>query len=773
MKRFVSFTLAVMMIISMLMCGTAVSYAASGVTLSYTFTGAEAKDAGFAEGTISLKVTQSAAAGNYYLYWADNTKALDGYRQVATLNVANGGTGTYKMLDHTAIPPKATQLIAIKSSSVPTNKNVSNAAATFAIPSSKKLSSTSTLYTFGAFSDPQLANDSYGEGRYPNDETHFKKALETFAQRNVDFLVSSGDTVNDQNGGVTYATEYQRYQKILAESSFVNPVWEANGNHDVHVNWKSGTAQLNKPFVMGTGVDSTAATIKANKPYFEMTEPKTGDHFIFLAQEGGFYTNEKDQFSNAQLTWLEGLLKKYSNDGKNIFIMEHANVEGWGSGDKATAPYYYDLGMKKSQPSTAKFIKLMEQYKECVIITGHTHLELGAHLNFSDNNGTSSVMMHNSAIGGVRRLVNGSVNRDPVLGLSEGYFVDVYKDYIIFNGANLYSNEIMPDCTYIIPFNTSAVTPPEQPSTEPPKPSTEAPSTEAPSTEAPSTQAPSTEAPSTQAPSTEAPSTEAPSTEPPTNPPYVKYGDVNLDYKVNVMDATEIQRYKALIVQIYDEQVVNADVDADGFVSVLDATEIQRFVAKIISVFPADKVKKSVAATSADDVASLLKTAKSELSSYYQYASFDQYMALKKVVKELEKSGDKSQAAYNKLDAAYDKFHEILNALGVVTGGDGTIDVYFTNVPNWSNVNAYVWGSSPKAAWPGEAMTYVGTNGQNQKVYRFTIPVGVYTNIIFNNGSTQTVDLTLSNTENEGFYTTTMSGGKYNCETYEVPYDTY
>ncbi len=759
MKKVIATVLAVLVLMSTIVCSVGVITAASGVTLSYSFTGGESNKAGFAEGTISLKVTSSSAAGNYYLYWADNTKALDGYRQLATLNVANGATGTYKMLDHTAIPPKATQLIAIKSSSTPTNKNVSNAAATYTIPANKKLTDTTTLYQFGAFSDPQIANDSYGSNSYPNDETHWAKALETFAKRNVDFLVSSGDTVNDQNGGVTYAAEYQRYQKILADSSYANPVWEANGNHDVHVNWKSSTPQLNKPFVMGTGVDSTAATIKANKPYFEMTEPKTGDHFIFMAQEGGFYTDQKDQFTTAQLNWLEGLLKKYNGDGKNIFIMEHANVENWGSGDKYPSPYY-DLGLLKSQASTARFIKLMETYKECVIITGHTHLELGAHLNFSDNNGTSAIMMHNSAIGGVRRLVNGSIDRSAVLGMSEGYLVDVYEDCIIFNGTNLYNNEIMPDCTYIIPFGTTAN---EEPSTE--EPSTEEPSTEEPSTEEPSTEEPSTEEPSTEEPSTEEPSTEEPSTERPTNPSYVKYGDVNLDFKVNVLDATEIQRYKALLVQIYDEQIVNADVDGDGVVSIMDATEIQRYSAHIITEFPVEKKAKSVATTSAGDVTSLLKTAKSELSTYYQYSSFDQYMALKKVVKELEKSGDKTQAAYNKLNAAYEEFHEILDAIGVATGG--TIDVYFTNIPNWSKVNAYVWtGSTPKVSWPGETMTYVETNSQGQKIYKITLETGKYTNIIFNDGSTQTVDLSLSNTNNEGFYTTTMSGGKYLCSTY-------
>ena len=758
MKRTIATILAVLILFSALFCTACVTSAASGATLSYAFSGDEKSKAGFAEGTISLTVNNSSSAGNYYLYWADNTKALDGYRYIATLNVANGSTGTYKMLDHTAIPPKATQIIAIKSASVPSNKNVSAATATYAIPQSKILNTGNAIYNFGAFSDPQLANDSYGEGRYPHDETHWAKALESFAKRDVDFLVSSGDIVNDQNGGLTYAAEYKRYQKILADSSYVNPIWECNGNHDVHVNWKSSSPVLNAPFVLGTGLDSKAETIKANKVYFEVTEPTTGDHFIFMAQEGGFYSNQGDQFTTAQLNWLEGLLKKYHGDGKNIFILEHANIENWGSGDKYPSPYY-DLGMTTSQASVKRFISLMETYKECIIVTGHTHLELSAHLNYSDNNGTSAVMMHNSAIGGVRRLINGSVNRDPVLGLSEGYLVDVYNNCVIFNGANLYSNEIMPDCTYIIETSTSAI------ETQAPTPAP----TQAP-TPAP-TQAP-TPAP-TPAP-TEAPTQPPAPTSAPTRAP-VLYGDADLDGDVNISDATSIQLHLARIQYLKGEAVVNALVAGSSDLSIMDATLIQQFLAQIIDKFPVESKavasvsSKDIAQTGADDFATLLSTAKKELTGSYTYSSYDQYQAVKKYVKELEKSGDTSAAAYAKLDALYKELTAIITATGGSSSGNvgDSIDVYFTNIPNWSKVYAYVWGDSGNNSWPGDEMDYVSTNSSSQKIYKITLPTGKYHSIIFSNGSgTQTVDLSLGATNNQGYYTTTQSNGKYNCDTY-------
>ena len=452
--------LAILIMLSSIAVLSVVNIFAAGTSISYSFANSKA---GYAQGTITLKADD----GKYYLYWADSTKALADYGEIGSVTVS-AGQGSFTMPKYTAIPADATKLIAVKGSSEPTiaNRTVAKASAVYTVPSNKMLSvdTSDALYTFGAISDPQLANDSYGSGSYPYDETHFAKALETLANRNVNFTVSSGDTVNDQNGSQTYVEEFRRYQRLLADSSYCNPIYEANGNHDVGTVWdKNGNYYNdNTPFVTGTGLDSVKSTINARKPYFEITEPNTGDHFIFMALEGGFYTNKGTQFSKAQLDWLEGLLKKYNGDGKNIFIIEHANIGGWGSGDKLTTPYYYDLALVKTNSDVARFVKLMETYKDCVIITGHTHLELSAQYNYSDNNGTSAVMIHNSAIGGVRRLVNGSIDRTAVEGLSEGYIVEVYEDCILFNGTNLYYNETMPTCCYIVPMTTSENDNPEE-----------------------------------------------------------------------------------------------------------------------------------------------------------------------------------------------------------------------------------------------------------------------------------------------------------------------
>lgn len=870
MKRFeksLSLLLAVLILLSSVMVLSAVNIFAAG-TLTYSFSSTKA---GYAQGKISL----SGVSGNYDLYWADNTKALTGYRKIATVS----GSGSFDMPKYTAIPDAATKLIAVKSGS--STLTVSGAAAVYSIPASKQFNS-KLLYTFGAISDPQLANQ--GTSSYPNDKIHLEAALETLAKRAVDFTVVSGDVVNDQNNA-SYASEYESYVRIIADSSYAAPIYEANGNHDVATNWNSANYNNNAPFIKATGLDSKKETINAGKPYFEVTEPVTGDHFIFMALEGGFYTNKGTQFSKAQLDWLEGLLKKYKNDGKNIFIIEHANVEGWGSGDKASAPFYYDLGLKKSNSDVARFIKLMETYKDCVIITGHTHLELGAQLNYSDNNGTSAVMMHNSAIGGVRRLINGSVDRTAVKGLSEGYIVEVYEDGILFNGTNMYYNEMMPQCCYIIPMTTSeqeVVTTPTEPTTkatepakteatEPkvttvatkptvtePKETTKAtepvvvPTTavtipteptgttevtvpevdelapvviveklsngnikasaypadgnydcqyqfaingavyqkysdkstftfsvpydseyvvsvslkysegdahdasvafevvngeavlpEMPDVPTKPAQTEPTETTIQGEPSESTTSdiitttvTQATTATVPDDIPF--YGDADLNGKVNVKDATQVQKYTAKMLTLEGIAFTQADVTGDGKVNIKDATAIQKYVAKIIAVFPVEEA--SLVMVSAGT------TAKQDLETYYTYSSYDQYMALKRA--NLDSA---TQIVITKCQNA------LYDIVGYKPGETKSITVYFENTKNWSTVKIYAWGTGGKnAEWSGVAMTK-----QSNGKYSYTFNYSDYQNIIFNDGSSQTVDISHPGTDGLVYKISGESGGKF------------
>ncbi|MBE6737931.1 MAG: hypothetical protein E7566_04695 [Ruminococcaceae bacterium] len=67
-----------------------------------------------------------------------------------------------------------------------------------------------------------------------------------------------------------------------------------------------------------------------------------------------------------------------------------------------------------------------------------------------------------------------------------------------------------------------------------------------------------------------------------------KFGDVNSDDKVNVVDATLIQKFVAGLVDFDANQSLYGDVDGDLRITVKDATAVQKYTAGIISSFPAE-----------------------------------------------------------------------------------------------------------------------------------------------------------------------------------------
>ena len=69
------------------------------------------------------------------------------------------------------------------------------------------------------------------------------------------------------------------------------------------------------------------------------------------------------------------------------------------------------------------------------------------------------------------------------------------------------------------------------------------------------------------------------------------YGDVNSDKKVNVLDATLIQKSVAGLASFDSTQKMWGDVDADGKITVKDATTVQKYSAGIVTEFPAQKNK--------------------------------------------------------------------------------------------------------------------------------------------------------------------------------------
>lgn len=94
--------------------------------------------------------------------------------------------------------------------------------------------------------------------------------------------------------------------------------------------------------------------------------------------------------------------------------------------------------------------------------------------------------------------------------------------------------------------------------------------------------------------------------------------------------------------------------------------------------------------------------------------------------------------------------------------------IYFSNNKNWSKVNIFFWGGSDSTTWPGTAMEYVGLNENGEKVYKYELDPST-PNIIFNNGTQQTVDIKENVEDGKGFYllNETDGEGKFKVGVYD------
>ena len=425
---------------------------ANGAEISYEFTGNDATKAGYAEGKITFTAPEK---GNYKLYWSNDTEALDGYYEIAKLEMEEAkASQSVEFGYHTAIPVDATKIIAV--SETEEKATVENAMAVYDIPSDKKLSykSEDAYYTFSSYSDIHIDEEHWGEAPaywWEYSEQHWADALDYATEKQVDFILSTGDQVTNAKLE-NLDKEWQAYQYILAQSDYVNPIYEAGGNHELRQD--GAIAEEIMAYMIGRGLDGDLQNIQDKKPYYAFTEPKTGDLFIVMAVEAGYRPAKYDQFSEEQMQWVEGLLKENYGKGKNIYLVQHALMKGYGPGDDLKTPYYGGA-MNPELDMAVRFRKLLEEYKDIIWISGHSHEDFALGYNYSNDNGNACNMIHNSSVSNPTHITDGEIDYAFDENLSQGYYVQVFDKTIIFNGANLVDKKIYPLYSYIIDGNTS------------------------------------------------------------------------------------------------------------------------------------------------------------------------------------------------------------------------------------------------------------------------------------------------------------------------------
>ena len=440
MKKTLRFAALLMTMIFVFSSLPAILHADGEATVSVSFANATPGDG---EGVITLSNLSGARYTS--LFFADDTAPLDGYEPLVQLFQASG-SATVTLPKACLIPPQATHLALYETpGKVPPDFTLAGASAVYEIPAAKRLAPDTPDFTFASVSDVHVNYDDNGYGA----SNKWTAALNFFDEMNMDAVVISGDMT-----GSGSATEYERYRTAVEASTYdASRIIEAQGNHD--------STQVAR-FLSYTQSDGDVHPFEGSAWFYVLKEGQNGARdnlFICMAQElsSTSGTPTTDNFSTRQLDWVEDLLETYAGTETNIFIVEHAMIRNFGPGDRYNGVYVEPMYFKNAYPGNIRFKSLLTEYKEAIMMSGHTHLSFYEGCNYGDENGTAARMIHNSSISQPRSYTSsGSISynsegKTNETAGSEGYLVYVYDEAICYIGYNLTTKKVIPAASYMLP----------------------------------------------------------------------------------------------------------------------------------------------------------------------------------------------------------------------------------------------------------------------------------------------------------------------------------
>lgn len=250
-------------------------------------------------------------------------------------------------------------------------------------------------------------------------------------------------------------------------------------------------------------------------------------------------------------------------------------------------------------------------------------------------------------------------------------------------------------------------------------------------------------------------------------------GDVNIDLKVNIKDATLLQKYLAKLSKLSEQSKTCADCDGDSKLSIKDATWIQKFLAGIYCPY---KIAEEILASGPSNEA----TSTADTLFRTEYTSPEESISHSTPLSTCEPSEFSTQEISESASeiTTTDSFSEDTKGEGIILPDDvftdptesetipmtdyipkkldPNINVYFSDNVNWGKVNAYLYNDQTLeelSPWPGKAMTFDSVNSMGESIYSLSVDVSRFNRIVFNNGKSQTLNAALT-VASSGFYVT-------------------
>ncbi|MGI6270288.1 MAG: metallophosphoesterase [Candidatus Howiella sp.] len=412
-----SFVLIFCLLISAaLPVGAAGTGNAAGIEYAFLY-----EEPGLAGGSVTIH--NASLSGKVALCWASRGQALEGYSPLAEVELAPAADTVVEVQKFTAIPEGAQQLACYQD-------GVLVPSLIYTIPAGKRTALGKKLYSFGSVSDVHLPT---------NDGDDFRRALAFFKAYGCSFVGISGDIANDGS-----AAQLEMYQSIVSPYDDSMPVYVSAGNHDAQ----------------GGGLNQAQWEQYTGHPQqFVIEEPTTGDIFIFLGDNNWPNdSNNQTVLTMAQINWLADRLEMYKD--RRVYLYQHVFLgDTCGEVYDAAGNPVYGVWFKPDRVEENAYRDLMRKYNNVTWFSGHSHWKYylqsnNADLNVYDGAGEYCQMVHIPSLTVPRDYIDGERVEDSAN--SEGYIVDVYRDYTVLRGYDFENGQHYAYATYALSRAVSA-----------------------------------------------------------------------------------------------------------------------------------------------------------------------------------------------------------------------------------------------------------------------------------------------------------------------------
>ena len=364
---------------------------------------------------LSSYVTINTAYTNeltYRLFWAKNDKRLADYMAITTVNSKDLESFNINLPNNLFMPGEANQI------EIEVVEGVSNSYF-LEVGDELKLTPSKYLFTFNALSDIHI--QSKNDSAIFN--SHLRMGLRDMYSSKSEAIFVVGDTIN-----MSAESDYLFYKSILDEeiTNLEIPIYNAVGNHEYM--YQNNMMDALNLFKEQFNLDSHYYSVELN-----------GCKFIVLGSDD---ISPLGIMNNIQFQWLKQELAS-TDKNKPTFIFMHQPLKDTVAGSLETMFGQQDYGFGSSREALRSLLK---DYPNAILFSGHSHYTLESYQSILYGNGIDASFVNCGSMAYVTAFEMGDI------GGSEGYYVEVYEDYILLKGKEFVYNKWVAGAQFVLPL---------------------------------------------------------------------------------------------------------------------------------------------------------------------------------------------------------------------------------------------------------------------------------------------------------------------------------